>query len=108
MSEDYFFCRTLYKLGPPHGGGGRSGSGGRLWAGRGRSQAPCRRPHRKLKLESTDVKDFTKRLKACVQVNGGHFEHLMCLLLMQRSWCIFYQNFVFGRNKKWKFFGDIN
>src|SRR6218665_2275375 len=22
------------------------------------------------------VKDFTKRLKACVQVNGGHFEHL--------------------------------
>src|SRR6218665_2845668 len=23
------------------------------------------------------VKDFTKRLKACVQVNGGHFEHLM-------------------------------
>src|SRR6218665_3241403 len=23
------------------------------------------------------VKDFTKRLKACAQVNGGHFEHLM-------------------------------
>ena len=23
------------------------------------------------------VKDFTKRLKACVQANGGHFEHLM-------------------------------
>ena len=23
------------------------------------------------------VKDFTKRLKACVQVNGGDFEHLM-------------------------------
>jgi len=23
------------------------------------------------------VKDITKRLKACVQVNGGHFEHLM-------------------------------
>ena len=23
------------------------------------------------------VKDFTKRLKAYVQVNGGHFEHLM-------------------------------
>ena len=23
------------------------------------------------------IKDFTKRLKACVQVNGGHFEHLM-------------------------------
>src|SRR6218665_1868168 len=23
------------------------------------------------------VKDFTKHPKACVQVNGGHFEHLM-------------------------------
>ena len=23
------------------------------------------------------VKDFTRRLKACVQANGGHFEHLM-------------------------------
>ena len=23
------------------------------------------------------VKDFIKRLKACVQANGGHFEHLM-------------------------------
>jgi len=23
------------------------------------------------------IKDFTKRLKACVQANGGHFEHLM-------------------------------
>ena len=22
------------------------------------------------------VKDFTKRLKACMQANGGHFEHL--------------------------------
>src|SRR6218665_257664 len=30
-----------------------SGSGGRIWTGRG--QAPCGRPHRKLKLESTDV-----------------------------------------------------
>ena len=27
-------------------------------------------------IEKT-VKDFTKRLKACVQANGGHFEHLM-------------------------------
>jgi len=31
-----------------------------------------------------------------------------CLLLLQRSWHIFYQNFVFGLNKKWKFFSDIN
>jgi len=23
------------------------------------------------------VRDFTKRLKACVQAKGGHFEHLM-------------------------------
>ena len=23
------------------------------------------------------IKNFTKRLKACVQANGGHFEHLM-------------------------------
>jgi len=30
-----------------------------------------------------------------------------CRLLMQRGWRLFYQNFVFGRNKKWKFFGDI-
>jgi len=29
------------------------------------------------------------------------------LLLMQRSW-VFYQNFVFGWNKKWKFSVDIN
>src|SRR6218665_653576 len=29
-----------------------SGSGGRMWTG---GPAPCRRPHRKLKLESTDV-----------------------------------------------------
>src|SRR6218665_1042068 len=33
-------------------GGGGSGSGGRMWTG---GPAPCGRPHRKLKLESTDV-----------------------------------------------------
>jgi len=31
-----------------------SNSGGRMWTGEGR-QAPCGRPQRKLKLESTDV-----------------------------------------------------
>src|SRR6218665_126355 len=31
-----------------------SGSGGRMWTGEG-VQPPCGRPHRKLKLESTDV-----------------------------------------------------
>src|SRR6218665_846473 len=39
--------------------------------------APCGRPHRKLKLES--------RTSYC--------------LLMQRSWRLFYQNFVFGQKK---------
>src|SRR6218665_983023 len=32
-----------------------SGSGGRMWTGEGVVQPPCGRPHRKLKLESTDV-----------------------------------------------------
>ena len=31
-----------------------SGSGGRMWTGEG-GQAPCERPDRKLKLESTDI-----------------------------------------------------
>src|SRR6218665_3808164 len=35
-------------------GGGGSGSGGRMWTGGG-GPAPCGRPHRKLKLEPTDV-----------------------------------------------------
>src|SRR6218665_3846265 len=35
-------------------GGQGSGSGGRMWTGGG-DPAPCGRPHRKLKLESTDV-----------------------------------------------------
>src|SRR6218665_2672468 len=30
-----------------------------------------------------------------------------CLLIVQRSWRLFYQNFIFGQ-KKWKFFCDIN
>src|SRR6218665_1769677 len=46
-----------------------SGSCGRMWLGRG--QAPCGRPDRKLILESTDV------------IHS-------CLLLMQRSWRLFY------------------
>jgi len=49
-------------------------------------QALCGRPHRNLKLESTDV-----------ILSSSHARKLAPL----------YQNFVFGR-KKWKFFGVIN
>jgi len=38
-----------------HAEGEGSGSGRRTWTGRGGFQAACGRPHRKLKLESTDV-----------------------------------------------------
>jgi len=34
-------------------GGGDSGTGGRMWTGVGRGQAPCGHPHRKLKLKFT-------------------------------------------------------
>jgi len=43
--------------------------------GRGRNQAPCERPHRKLKLESTDG-------------------------ILSSSHGFFYHNFIFGWNKK--------
>ena len=56
--------------------------------GRGRGQAPCGRPHRKLKLESTDVIQSSSHTKKLAS--------------------FFYQNFVFGRNKKWKFLCDRN
>src|SRR6218665_2864286 len=52
----------------------------------GGGQAPGGRPHRNLKLESTDV------------ILSPH----------ARKLASFYQNFVFGRNKTWTFFGDIN
>src|SRR6218665_2724489 len=39
-----------------------SGSGGRVWTGGG-GPAPCGRPHRKLKLESTDVILFFSHAK---------------------------------------------
>ena len=51
-------------------------------------QAPCGSPHRNLKLESTDV-----------ILSSSHARKLASF---------FYQNVVFGWNKKWKFFGDIN
>jgi len=63
-------------------GEGESGS-----CGRG-GQAPWGRPHRKLKLEFTGV-----------ILSSSHAKKLASF---------FYQNFVFGRNKKWKFFGNIN
>src|SRR6218665_3363630 len=49
------YCKgpSIYDV---HTEGGRgSGSGGRMWTGGGGGQAPCGRPHRKLKLESTDI-----------------------------------------------------
>src|SRR6218665_2362269 len=55
-----------------------SGSGGRMWTGRG-GQAPCGRQHRKLKLESTDV-----------ILSSSHAKKLASF---------FYQNFVFGQKK---------
>ena len=70
----------------PHGGGG--GQAQVDACGRGRGEAPCGRPHRKLKLESTDV-----------ILSSSHEKKLVYS---------FYQNFVFGRNKMWTFFGDIN
>src|SRR6218665_2405904 len=57
-----------------------------MWTGRG-DQAPCGRPHRKLKLESNDI-----------ILSSSHAKKLAS----------FYQNFVFGWNKKWKLFGDKN
>ena len=64
--------------------GGGSGSGGRMWTGRG--PAPCGRPHRKLKLESTDV------------ILSSHAKKLASFLPEFRLWT----------EKKWKFFCDIN
>jgi len=63
-----------------------SGSGWRMWTGE-EGEAPCGHPHRKLKLESTDVILFSSHAKKLAS---------------------FYQNFVFGLNKKWKFVCDIN
>ena len=62
---------------------GGSGSGGRMWTGGG-GPAPCGRPHRKLKLESTDVIAY-------------------CLLLMQRSWRPFLPKFRLWTEKKGNF-----
>src|SRR6218665_1662490 len=83
-----WFSNALPSISDVHTGGG--GEGVRLrWThvDRGGSQAPCGRPHRKLKLESTDV-----------ILSSSHAKKLV----------YFYQNFVFGRNKEWTFFGDIN
>src|SRR6218665_3836401 len=55
--------------------------------GWGRGQAPCGRPHRKLKLESTDV-----------ILSSSHAKKLVYFL----------PHLVFGRNKKWNFFGGVN
>ena len=62
-----------------------SGSGGRMWTG-GRGSSPMWTSTQKIKISPLTS---------------------YCLLLMQTSWRLFYQNFVFGQ-KKWKFFCDIN
>jgi len=53
--------------------------------GRGEGSASCGRPHKK--LEPTDV-----------SLSSSHAKKL----------AFFYKNFIFGQNKKWKFFIDIN
>src|SRR6218665_1207779 len=62
-----FYCALHSLRGHPfmtstRRGGRRSGSGGRMWTGGG-GQSPCGRPHRKLKLESTDVILFSSHAK---------------------------------------------
>src|SRR6218665_2311079 len=72
-------CQGAIHLQPPHGGGGVRLRWTHVdWTG-WRGQAPCGRPHRKLKLESIDV-----------ILSSSHAKKLASF---------FYQNFVFGRNK---------
>src|SRR6218665_1227747 len=82
IDEEYSRKCTSSSKGPSiydvHTKGGRgSGSDGRMWMGDG-GPAPCGRPHRKLKLESTDV-----------ILSSSHAKKLAS----------FYQNFVFGQKK---------
>ena len=83
MTEVFF--RALCRMGPSiydvHTEGEGSGSGGRMLTGGG-GPAPCGRPHRKLKLESTDV-----------ILSSSHAKKLAS----------FYQNFVFGQKKSGNF-----
>src|SRR6218665_2273267 len=63
-----------------------SGSGGRMWTGRW--SIPMWTSTQKIKIiKSTDV-----------ILSSPHAKKLV----------YFYQNFFFGRNKKWTFLGDIN
>jgi len=72
-----------------------SGSGGRMWTGGG-GQAPCGRPHRKLKLESNDVilsSSPDKKLLLIVQlkINYNHiveFQEGHCTSRFKRAMCI--------------------
>ena len=66
----------------------KEGGRGQAQVDGGGDQASCGHPHRKLKLESTGVIMYSSHAKKLAS--------------------FFYQNFVFGRNKTWKFFGDIN
>ena len=66
----------------------RRGEGVRLrWTGGGGGSAPCGRPHRNLKLESTDL-----------ILSSSHAKKLASFLPEFHLWT----------EKKWKFFCDIN
>ena len=76
----------LYARGPSIYDVHTEGGGGQAHVDGGAGPAPCGRPHRKLKIESTDV------------ILSSHAEKLASFL----------PEFVFGLNKKWKYFGDVN
>ena len=70
-----------------HTEGGRgSGSGGCMWT-EGGGPAPCGRPHRKFKLEFTDI-----------ILSSSHAKKLASFLPEFRIWT----------EKEWKFFCNIN
>src|SRR6218665_2187022 len=76
-------CKSCYVMGPSIYDAHTEGVGGQVQVdacGRGEGgPAPCGRPHRKLKLESTDV-----------ILSASHAKKLASF---------FYQNFVFGQKK---------
>src|SRR6218665_2976268 len=84
-------CKSCYVMGPSIYDAHTEGGGGQAQVdacGRGEGgPAPCGRPHRKLKLESTDAILFTSHVKKL----ASFFTRISSL-----------------DRKKWKFFCDIN
>ena len=64
-----------------------------LWRPHGGEEVRLRWTHVDGGRGSSPMRTSTQKIK-----NRVH----CCLLLMQRNWCLFFQNFVFRRNKKWK------